>query len=284
MLTIGDFHEQVLSGHYASPADHLPARPQRQGVRSWWRFYAGLARTVAKGLRTVRSGTFSLKLFSELAYDMVRVVEKTGANVTFEGFDALVPCRGKPFVIVANHMSLIETMLLPAGVFAANDMTVVAKRSLTRYPGFGKVLASCHPILLDRKNARKDLADTLEQGTALLKGGTSILLFPQGHRAAVFDPRRFNSLGAKLAARAGAPLVPVACKTDFARPGWPLRDFGPVDPQRAVKFACGPVLDPALPQRDLQEACIAHISAKLAEWGMDVATEHQEEKSNVEGN
>ncbi|MBQ6923892.1 MAG: 1-acyl-sn-glycerol-3-phosphate acyltransferase, partial [Kiritimatiellae bacterium] len=140
------------------------------------------------------------------------------------------------------------------------------------------------PILLDRKNARKDLADTLEQGTALLRGGTSILLFPQGHRAEKFDPRKFNSLGAKLAARAGAPLVPVACKTDFARPGWPLRDFGPVDPRRAVKFACGPVLDPALPQRDLQEACIAHISAKLAEWGMGVATEHQEEKSNVEGN
>ena len=211
MLTNAEFHERVLAGHYVSPADHLPSRPLRRGARAWWRFYAGLARTVAKGIRTVRTGEFSLKLFSELAYDMVRVVESTGAAVSFEGFDALQAQKGRPFVVVANHMSLIETMLLPAGVFAANDMTVVAKRSLTKYPAFGKILASCHPILLDRKNARKDLADTLEQGTALLRGGTSILLFPQGHRAEKFDPRKFNSLGAKLAARAGVPLVPVAC-------------------------------------------------------------------------
>ena len=283
MLSIDEFHETVLTGHYASPVDHLPARPLKKGLRSWWRFYAlGLGRIVAKGIRVVWKGNVTLKLFSELAYDMTRAVETTGASVSFEGFDALRPLKGKPFVVVANHMSLIETMLLPAGVFSANDMTVVAKRSLTKYPGFGKILASCNPILLDRKNARKDLADTLEQGTALLKGGVSILLFPQGHRAEVFDPRKFNSLGAKLAARAGVPLVPVACKTDFARPGWPLKDFGPVDPSRPVRFACGQALDPSLPQRDLQKACIEHISAKLAEWGMGVVKEPEE--NNVEGN
>jgi 1-acyl-sn-glycerol-3-phosphate acyltransferase len=283
MLSIDEFHETVLTGRYASPADHLPARPLKKGFRSWWRFYAsGLGRVVAKGIRVMRKGDVTLSLFSELAYDMTRAVEATGTTVSFEGFDALLPLKGKPFVVVANHMSLIETMLLPAGVFSANDMTVVAKRSLTRYPGFGKILASCHPILLDRKNARKDLADTLEQGAAQLKEGISILLFPQGHRAEVFDPRKFNSLGAKLAARAGVPLVPVACKTDFARPGWPLKDFGPVDPARPVRFACGPALDPSLPQRELQEACIAHISAKLAEWGMGVVTET--EKSHVQGN
>ena len=229
----------------------------------------------------MRSGSFSLKLFSELAYDMVRVVESTGATVSFEGFDALRPLKGHPFVVVANHMSLIETMLLPAGVFASNDMTVIAKRSLTKYPAFGKVLASCRPILLDRKNARKDLADTLEQGTALLKEGVSILLFPQGHRAERFDPRKFNSLGAKLAARAGVPLVPVACKTDFARPGWPLRDFGPIDPSRPVRFACGPVLDSSLPQHELQERCTSHIADALAKWGMPI---EKQENDNVQGN
>ena len=283
MMTIGEFHDKVLSGNYTSPEDHLPARPLRQGLRAWWRFYvSGLAKALGKGLRVVRRGDFTLKLFSELAYDMTRAVESTGATVSFEGFDALRPLKGQPFVVAANHMSLIETMVLPAGVFAANDMTVVAKRSLTKYPGFGKILASCNPILLDRKNARKDLADTLEQGTALLKQGVSILLFPQGHRAEVFDPRKFNSLGAKLAARAGVPLVPVACKTDFARPGWPLKDFGPVDPSRPVRFACGQALDPTLPQRDLQKACIEHISAKLVEWRMGVVKEQEE--NNVEGN
>ncbi len=279
MLTIDEFHETVLSGHYETPPDHRPPRPLKQGARAWWRFYFhGLAKVVAKGIRVVRSGNFSLKLFSELAYDMERSVESTGATVTFDGFDAIRPLKGKPFVVVANHMSLIETMVLPAGVFAANDMTVVAKRSLTKYPAFGKILASCHPILLDRKNARKDLADTLEQGQALLKEGVSILLFPQGRRADVFDPRKFNSLGAKLAARAGVPLVPVACKTDFARPGRLLKDFGPIDPSRLVGFACGPVLDSSMPQHELQARCTSHIASALLKWGMPVA---DQENSNV---
>ncbi len=272
MMTIGEFHDKVLSGNYTSPEDHLPARPLRQGLRAWWRFYvSGLAKALGKGLRVVRRGDFTLKLFSELAYDMTRAVESTGATVSFEGFDALRPLKGQPFVVAANHMSLIETMVLPAGVFAANDMTVVAKRSLTRYPVFGKILASCNPILLDRKNARKDLADTLEQGTALLKSGTSILLFPQGRRSEAFDPRKFNSLGAKLATRAGVPLVPVACKTDFARLGRLLKDFGPIDPSRPVRFACGPVLDPSLPQHELQERCTSHIASALLKWGMSIA-------------
>ena len=272
MMTIGEFHDKVLSGNYTSPEDHLPARPLRQGLRAWWRFYvSGLAKALGKGMRVVRRGDFTLKLFSELAYDMTRAVESTGATVSFEGFDALRPLKGQPFVVAANHMSLIETMVLPAGVFAANDMTVVAKRSLTRYPVFGKILASCNPILLDRKNARKDLADTLEQGTALLKSGTSILLFPQGRRSEAFDPRKFNSLGAKLATRAGVPLVPVACKTDFARLGRLLKDFGPIDPSRPVRFACGPVLDPSLPQHELQERCTSHIASALLKWGMSIA-------------
>lgn len=269
MLTIEQFHELVLSGKYLSPAEHMPAKPLGKGFRSWWRFFvSGLGRIVADGAGEARRGTFSFDTFSRLAYGMTRTVESTGCPVLFEGFDALRPLNGKPFVIVANHMSLIETMLLPAAVFSANNTSVVAKRSLAKYPGFGAILTSCRPILLDRKNARRDLADTLDQGTTLLKDGLSIILFPQGHRAEVFEPHKFNSLGAKLAVRAGVPLVPVACKTDFARPGWPIMDFGPVDPSRHVKFACGPVLAPDTPQREMQEACVSHIVGKLNEWGM----------------
>lgn len=273
MLMIEEFHEKVLSGRYESPSDHLPAKALRRGFCSWWRFFvSGLGKTVIEGASIVRKDTFTFDTFSHLAYRMMNAVESTGCPVEFEGFDNLAALKGKPFVAVANHTSLIETMLLPAALFSANKTTVIAKRSLSKYPGFGTVLKACRPILLDRKNPRKDLADTLEQGEALIKDGISILLFPQGHRSEVFDPRKFNSLGAKLAARANAPLVPIACKTDFARPGWPLKDFGPVDPSRPVKFACGPALSPDLPQREIQEACLAHISEKLSGWGVQVSS------------
>lgn len=271
MIPLEKFHEAVLSGHYETPPDQRPERPLPTGLRSWWRFYVnGIGKAVRIGTRVLRAGEFRQQLFCDLAYVVTSAVESTGAVVSFDGFDALVPYKGKPMVLVANHMSLVETMVLPCGIFAATEMTVIAKRSLTKYPAFGRILASCRPILLDRKNPRKDLADTLSQGTALLGEGISILLFPQGHRSETFSPGVFNSLGAKLAVRAGVPLVPIACRTDFARPGRLVKDFGAIDPSRPVRFACGPVIPPGTPQREMQERCIAHISSTLAGWGMPV--------------
>lgn len=282
MVPLEKFYEAVLAGHYETPLDQRPARPLPMGFRSWWRFYVGgVGKAVRIGKRVLRAGEVSQQLFGDLAYVVTSAVESTGAVVSFDGFDTLAPYKGKPLVLVANHMSLVETMVLPCGIFAANKMTVIAKRSLTRYPSFGRILASVRPILLDRKNPRKDLADTLSQGTALLKEGISILLFPQGHRLEVFDPGVFNSLGAKLAARAGVPLVPIACRTDFARPGRLVKDFGPIDPSRPVRFACGPVIPPDTPQREMQERCIAHITSILAGWGMEVK---KQETEDVKGN
>ena len=282
MVPIEKFHEAVLSGRYETPSDGPPAKPLPMGLRSWWRFYVdGIVRAMRVGKRVIREGGWRPGLFGDLAFVVTKAVESTGATISFDGFDALAPYKGKPMVLVANHMSLVETMVLPAGLFAVNDMTVIAKRSLTKYPVFGKILASFHPILLDRKNPRKDLADTLSQGVDLLKEGISILLFPQGHRLEVFDPGVFNSLGAKLAARAGVPLVPIACRTDLARPGRIVKDFGPIDPSRPVRFSCGPVIPPDTPQREMQEKCIEHIVSALTGWGMKVK---RQETEDVKGN
>lgn len=272
-LSISEFHAVLRkTGAYRSPADAV-RHPPLGAVRAWWRFYAvGLGGLICDGCRHVRTHSFTQKHFAVLSHHMVYNAEATGATVSFEGFQHLASLGGKPAVIVANHMSLVETMILPGGLFAFNDVTVVAKRSLTRYPGFGSILACVRPILLDRENPRQDLADVLAQGAELLKDGLSILLFPQGHRSAVFDPKGFNSLGAKLARKAGVPLIPVACKTDFARQGFgPFKDLGPIDPSKPIRFACGPVIDPSTPQREMQDRCIDHIASTLRAWGMPVA-------------
>ena len=181
-LTIHEFHDVLLrTGAYTSPPDAV-RHPPLGAFRAWWRFYAvGLGGLVRDGYRHVRAHTFTQRHFAVLSHRMVSNAEATGATVHFEGFQHLAALGGKPAVIVANHMSLMETMLLPGGLFAFNNVTVVAKRSLTKYPGFGPILASVRPILLDRKNPRQDLADVLDQGARLLADGLSVLLFPQGH-------------------------------------------------------------------------------------------------------
>jgi len=273
MAEIDDFFRTIReTGGYTTPAGLLPARPPRGHFWSAWRFYfSGLGGVIAEGVRTLRAGRFTTETLGRLSWRLMHAAERMGTAVTFEGFESMRGLERQPAVIVANHMSLAETMMLPAGVFANGPMITVAKRSLTRYPAFGRILEASRPILVDRRNPRQDLVDVLDQGLQRLAEGCSVLLFPQGTRMPVFDPARFNSLGAKLARRAGVPLIPVACKTDFARPGRFLRDFGPIDPARPIRFAAGPRLDSARPQRELQEACVGHILRCLKQWNMPVA-------------
>ncbi len=279
MATLETFYRTISeTGGYTTPADRCKGRRAR-GLRAGVGFYLGaLGGVVRQGLRELRRNSFTNATLGELAWGLMDRAEGLGAMVTFEGFESLAGIRERPAVLVANHMSLIETMVLPAGIFGQGPMIIVAKRSLIRYPWFGRVLEASQPILVERKNPRQDLSDVMEQGCRALAGGRSVLLFPQGTRMTTFDPRYFNSLGAKLARRAGAPLIPIACKTDFARPGRLLKDFGPIDPERPIKFAAGPRLDSSLPQRELQEECTRHIVTTLRAWQMPVIEAVAEDK------
>jgi 1-acyl-sn-glycerol-3-phosphate acyltransferase len=272
-MTLDEFHAHLRAyGAYRTPPEHLPARQTRGGAWAAWRFYTGgVCRIVTRGLIELRhGGDLDARVFAELAYVLLRAAERLGTLVTFDGFAPLLASAG-PCVFVANHMSLVETIVLPAGLTALGPLSIVAKRSLTRYPGFGRILLSTHPVIVTRHNPRQDLTQALLQGTERLRKGYSVLLFPQGTRSDIFDARRFNSMGVKLAKRAGVPLVPVAVKTDFARTGRWLRDFGPVDPSRPIRFVAGPPLPGDAPQRELQARCTGFIAAQLRAWGLPVA-------------
>lgn len=222
---------------------------------------------VARGARLARRNKFTPRVFSELSFHLLNAVESTGAEVEIEGAHKIKSLSGKPCVFAANHVSLLETFLLPSITGAFGPVTVVAKRSLAKYPNFGNVIKATQPILLDRNNARKDLHETLTEGKDRLERGISIILFPQGSRSAVFNPRKFNSLATKLAREAGVPLVPIACKTDFAILGKLIKDLGPVDPSKNVKFAIGAPISPTLSQNEMQAECVSFIKEKLISWG-----------------
>lgn len=269
MITHEQFEELLQNGGYISKPNELRKKVLPKGFRSWWRFYiVGTLGTVIVGLKAIIKGDFTPKTFAKMSFRMIQTVEASGTSVEIYDTDKLNSIKGKPCVFVGNHMSLVETFHLPCIVSSFCKTTIIAKSSLAKYPFFGQCLRAVKPILLDRKNPRKDLNETLSQGTERLKSGLSIILFPQGARTTVFDPRKFNSLGAKLARSAGVPIIPVACKTDYASCGKILKDFGPIDPSKTVKYAIGPILDPnTLSQAELQDACTKFIAGKLTEWG-----------------
>ena len=95
-------------------------------------------------------------------------VERTGISVRVSGLEAFNEAEG-PFVIVANHMSTLETYLLPCILRPRFPVTFIVKRSLTTTPFFGHVMRSRDPVVVDRVNPREDLTTILREGTERLK-------------------------------------------------------------------------------------------------------------------
>lgn len=266
ILSLEEFHAALrATGRYATPEDLNPPPSPATGRMVSLRFHFGcLIRCALRGGVIALRHKMSPYNWALTGFRMMLDMEAMGARCRFDGFDVLA-ARPAPRVFVANHMSLVETIILPPALMAFGEMTVVAKRSLAKYPFFGSALKSAHPILVSRTNARQDLKDVLEQGVAAIRAGRSVLLFPQSRRTLEFNPSEFNSLGVKLAQKAGSIVTPIALRTDIAPPGTSsmLRDFGPVDLSREVRFACGPDL---APDGACLDAARAFIADTLASW------------------
>lgn len=164
--------------------------------------------------------------------------EKCGGSMVIEGLENLRAVDG-PCVVVANHMSTYETFLLPAIIRPIKRVTFVVKKSLVSTPLFGPVMRSRDPVVVGRENPREDLAAVLTGGAERLNKGVSVVVFPQHTRSAEFDEAKFNSIGVKLAARAGVPIVPLALKTDAWGNGKLIKELGRIRPDLPARFAFG---------------------------------------------
>lgn len=214
-------------------------------------------------------GRFGYDAWAEICMSSINFIGSVGGTAIFEGFERRAAYQG-PVVYVSNHMSTLETMIFPTALLSFGKIAIILKKSLLDLPVAGGALRALESIPVTRTNAREDLVTVLEQGPVRLAGGSSVLLFPQGTRQSVFEARRFNSLGAKLAERAKVPVVPLAVKTDFLSTGKWIKDFGVVDPAKPVCIACGPVLTPDLGAKKMHEQSVAFIEGKLQGWGLPV--------------
>ncbi len=210
-------------------------------------------------------GKFNCEQWAELCYASITFAEKIRGRLRIEGFEERARYEG-PVVYVSNHMSTLETMILPTTLLSFNEISIVLKDSLAKNPLVGAAFERLGCIGVTRTNARQDLQTVLAVGAERLKSGRSVLLFPEGTRQAKFSAKKFNSLGAKLAHRAGVPVVPIAVKTDFLGTGKIIRDFGKVDPSKPIHIACGPLLLPELGDKEMHARCVEFIEERLNTW------------------
>ncbi|MGQ9661334.1 MAG: lysophospholipid acyltransferase family protein [Kiritimatiellia bacterium] len=213
-------------------------------------------------------GGYDAEFFAVQSYDMLRAAEGSGAQVSVSGLSNLASLAG-PAVIVSNHMSLLETFLLPGFLLPFREVSIVVKETLLRYPAFGNILRAVRAISVRRQNPREDFRKILVEGQHALAEGRFVLVFPQHTRSVEFDSSQFNSVGVKLAARSGVPVVPLALRTDFAGIGRVVRDIGRLDRSKPVCFSFGTPLTVTSPKAT-HERVVSFICGRLRSWGIRV--------------
>ena len=228
-------------------------------------FYPQFSVIIWVNSRRAKRGVYGDAEWASSSLDVMRALENVGVRVEVTGMDNMRKFEG-PAVFIANHMSTLETMVLPCIIQPVKTTTFIVKKSLFTMPVFGYVMRSRDPIVVGRQNPRDDLKTVLEEGTKRLQNGRSVIVFPQSTRSVTFKPEEFNSLGVKLAARAGATVVPVALRTDAWGIGSYIKEFGPIDNRKVVRFAFGEPMKVEGRGAAEHEKVIAFIRAKLEEW------------------
>lgn len=231
-----------------------------------WVFYTKLLRTVFHYSAVARRNQYDAAAWHASSLAVLHALESVGVQIQISGLPILNTVEG-PCVLVANHMSTLETIVLPGIVQPYKDVTFVVKRGIVEYPVFKHIMRARDPIVVDRISPRADLARVLEEGPRILQSGRSIVVFPQTTRTHVFDPAQFNSIGVKLARQAGVPIVPAAVRSDAWGIGRFVKEFGRINPALPVRLAFG---DPiTLHGRGSAEhhAAVDFIRTMLQSWG-----------------
>ena len=229
-------------------------------------FYPKLAGIVLRCSRLARRGRYDHIAWARSSEEVTGYLEASGCRFHVEGLGNL-DALDRPCVFIGNHMSSLETFALPGLLLPrCTNLTFVVKRSLVEYPFFKHVMISRNPVVVDRVNPRDDLKAVLEQGAERLAAGYSIVIFPQHTRTVAFEPEQFNSIGIKLAARNGAPVVPVALQTTAWSPGKLFKDYGPIIPARPVHFAFGAPFTVAGKGNAEHQRVVGFIQEHLKRW------------------
>lgn len=253
-------------GDYLSPPRDLGGV-----VRRWPSlvFHPGMARIIWRAARLAKAGRYDDAAWVQSSIDVTQLVEAMGASIRIENVDAYRRLS-TPAVVIGNHMSTLETFVLPGVLRPIRPVTFVVKRELVTTPVFKHIMISRNPVVVGRDNPRDDLRAVLSDGEARLRAGVSVIVFPQRTRAAHFNSAEFNSVGVKLAKRAGVPVVPLALRSDAWGIGSLVKEVGPFRRALPVRFSFGEPIEVTGNGRAAHGAVVAFIEQQLREWGVPV--------------
>ena len=123
---------------------------------------------------------------------------------------------GQAYVFAANHRSNFDIFVLLAVL--PGRFLWVAKKPLFQIPVFGWALTRMGSVPVDRTNLQEAIK-SLNRAAAIVRGGVSMIIFPEGTRVTTGELLPFKKGVFIMALKAGQPIVPVAISgTRFIQP------------------------------------------------------------------
>jgi 1-acyl-sn-glycerol-3-phosphate acyltransferase len=126
-----------------------------------------------------------------------------GVRVTVRG--AVRPRRA---LLVANHVSWMDTLVLLAGAADPAGLRLVAKAEVRDWPVVGRVAALVGTIFIDRARPRR-LPGTVAEVRAALAASERVAVFPEGTTSCGRATGPFRPAMFQAAIDAGAAVVPL---------------------------------------------------------------------------
>jgi 1-acyl-sn-glycerol-3-phosphate acyltransferase len=112
-----------------------------------------------------------------------------------------------PLIFASNHESALDIWVLVERL--PRNVRFIAKQELFEIPIFGWYMRLGGHVAVDRRNQARAMA-SLQAAARLVRGGTSLIVFPEGTRSRDGTVQPFKKGPFALAVEAGVPVVPVA--------------------------------------------------------------------------
>lgn len=147
------------------------------------------------------------KMMQQLSNNLLR---STGMNLEVLGKENL-PKEG-PVLYVATHKSVFDTVILMT--ILEEPAIFIGKKEVASMPFVNKWFDALGCIYVDREDMRQALKSIME-GIKEIKGGQSIVLFPEGTRNMGNEMKPFKEGGFRLATKTKVPVIPIALSNTY---------------------------------------------------------------------
>lgn len=154
--------------------------------------------------------------------------------------------KNTSYIFVANHQGAFDIFLIYG--YLGHNFKWMMKQSLKKIPFVGTACQYAGHILVDR-TSRTSIRQTMQQAAKTLRGGMSMVVFPEGTRSKDGRLQRFKRGAFSLAEDLSLPVVPITIDGAFhLMPKGGLN----VHPRKVTLTIHKPILPPSEGKYDME--------------------------------